>query len=822
MEKNDMKTKWMSLFALLGLLALVACGGSADTPAATSEPAPAATSAPAEPTAAPATETAPASDLTLTVWADDTRTPVIEALGAQFTEEYGVTVVVQQVGFGDIRENFTVAAPAGEGPDIIIGAHDWLGELATSGLLEEIDLGDKEGDFSPAAVDAFRYNGVLYGLPYAVENVAFFYNKDIIETPPTTWTEVQELAAELEAEGVVQYGYVLQPGDAFHFMPIQTAFGGYVFGTNDDGYNANDVGLDSPGSIAAAQWLEGMITEGHLSADLDWDAVHGLFESGEAAMMITGPWAVGRFKEAGVNYGIANLPSETQDSSPFLGVQGFMVSAFSKDPLLAQAFLTEFVATEEAMTEIFASGDRPPAHLAVLEALTDPDLLAFGEAGVNGRAMPAIPEMGAVWGAWGDAVTIIFQGQQAADEAFLNAAEQVRTAIGAPEPTPVPEPTQEAVAPVDTGYDINLTIWADDTRTPVIEALGKQFSEEYGVGIIVQQVGFGDIRENFTVAAPAGEGPDIIIGAHDWLGELATSGLLEEIDLGANEAEFSPAAVDAFRYNGVLYGLPYAVENVAFFYNKDLIETPPTTWTEVQELAAELEAEGLVQYGYVLQPGDAFHFMPIQTAFGGYVFGQTDEGYDATDVGLDSEGAIAAAQWLEGMIADGHLSADLDWDAVHALFESGEAAMIITGPWAVGRFKESGVNYGIANLPGETQESSPFLGVQGFMVSAFSSDPLLAQAFLTEFVATEEAMTQIFASGDRPPAHLGVLESLTDPDLLAFGEAGVNGRAMPAIPEMGAVWGAWGDAITIIFQGQQDAQAAFENAAAQVREAIGQ
>jgi maltose-binding protein MalE len=426
---------WYSKLTLLTLLALMvaACGGSstpAPAPAATSAPAEA-TAAPAEPTAAPAPTVAPTTgaDVTLTIWADDTRTPVIEALGAQFTEEYGVGIVVQQVGFGDIRENFTVAAPAGEGPDIIIGAHDWLGELATSGLLEEIDLGDKEGDFSPAAVDAFRYNGVLYGLPYAVENVAFFYNKDIIETPPTTWTEVQELAAELEAEGVVQYGYVLQPGDAFHFMPIQTAFGGYVFGTNENGYDASDVGLDSEGSIAAAQWLEGMIADGHLSADLDWDAVHGLFESGEAAMMITGPWAVGRFKEAGVNYGIANLPGETEDSSPFLGVQGFMVSAFSKDPLLAQAFLTEFVATEEAMTQIFASGDRPPAHLGVLESLTDPDLLAFGEAGVNGRAMPAIPEMGAVWGAWGDAVTIIFQGQQDADEAFINAADQVRNAI---------------------------------------------------------------------------------------------------------------------------------------------------------------------------------------------------------------------------------------------------------------------------------------------------------------------------------------------------------------------------------------------------------
>ena len=442
--------KWYLRLTLLALLALlvVACGGTAtpaptEVPVATEAPAEEPTEAPmeepteepvAEPTEAPMeepTETATDTgyDVNLTIWADDTRAPVIQELGAAFSEEYGVGIIVQQVGFGDIRENFTVAAPAGEGPDIIIGAHDWLGELATSGLLAEIDLGDKAADYAPAAIDAFTYDGVLYGLPYAVENVAFFYNKDIIETPPTTWSEVQALATELEDAGTVTYGYVLQPGDAFHFMPIQTAFGGYVFGTDENGYNSDDVGIDSPGSLAAAEWLEGMVTDGHLSADLDWDAVHGLFETGEAAMIITGPWAVSRFKEAGVNYGIANLPGETQESSPFLGVQGFMVSAFSKDPLLAEAFLTEFVATEEAMGQIFASGDRPPAHLAVLAGLEDPDLIAFGAAGENGRAMPAIPEMGAVWGSWGDAITLIFQAQQPADEAFTNAAEQIRTAI---------------------------------------------------------------------------------------------------------------------------------------------------------------------------------------------------------------------------------------------------------------------------------------------------------------------------------------------------------------------------------------------------------
>ena len=369
-------------------------------------------------------------ETTLTVWADDTRSGVIEELGREFAAEFGVGIEVQQVGFGDIKDNFIVAAPAGEGPDIIIGAHDWLGELSTSGLLADLDLGDKTADYAPAAIQAFNYEGSLYGLPYAVENVAFFYNRDIVPEAPTTWTEVQELATQLEEEGTVDYGYILQPGDAYHFMPIQTAFGGYVFGLNEDGtYNPNDVGIDDEGSLAAAQWLEGMITAGHLSAETDWDIAHGLFESGEAAMLITGPWAVGRFQDAGLNYGIASLPSERQDSAPFLGVQGFMVNAFSDNEILAEAFLTEFIATQEAMQSLFDAGDRPPAHLGVLAGVEDPDILAFGEAGSTGRAMPAIPEMSSVWGSWGDAITLTFQEQQTGEEAFTNAARQVREAL---------------------------------------------------------------------------------------------------------------------------------------------------------------------------------------------------------------------------------------------------------------------------------------------------------------------------------------------------------------------------------------------------------
>lgn len=428
------RSLWLTLL-LVGAMVLAACGSPA--PAAPAAPAaPTATTAPAAapaaPTEAPAVE-APAADAAaaLTIWADDTRAPILEALGAQFEAQYGLRVVVTEKAFGNIRDDLKVAGPTGEGPDIIIGAHDWLGELAENGLLAEIELGDKAGLFLPAAVQAFVYDGKLYGMPYATENVAFVYNPELVPTAPATWSEVTEIAAQLEADGVVAQGYIIQENDPYHFFPIMTAFGGYVFGITEAGYDASDVGIDSPGSLAAAAWLDAMYKAGHLKAGaaVNYDLMHAAFEAGDAAMMITGPWALPRIRESGIPYAVSALPGETEPAKPFLGVQGFMVSAFSKDILLAQTFLQEFVATQETMQAIFDADPRPAAFLPVREAIADPDIAAFAAAGEVGLAMPAIPEMSAVWTSWGNAMQLV--GQQTVDPetAFTEAAEQIRAAI---------------------------------------------------------------------------------------------------------------------------------------------------------------------------------------------------------------------------------------------------------------------------------------------------------------------------------------------------------------------------------------------------------
>ncbi len=151
--------------------------------------------------------------------------------------------------------------------------------------------------------------------------------------------------------------------------------------------------------------------------------------------------------------------------------------------------------------------------------------------------------------------------------------------------TPTETPVVETEAPVAT-----LRIWADEQRAPVLSELGAEFQAEYGVEVVVENI--SGIRDQFLVAAPAGEGPDIIVLAHDQLPALTASGLIAELDLGAKAAEFDPESLKAFTYEGKLYGMPYARENLGFFYNADLVTEVPTTWQGVYDLSRTLIDEG--------------------------------------------------------------------------------------------------------------------------------------------------------------------------------------------------------------------------------------
>lgn len=374
-----------------------------------------------------------AQDAGLTLWVyDDGRLEILTQLGQDFEAEYGVPVTVEVVDLTEIRNAMTLGAASGQGPDMIIIPHDNLGPIVENGAAAPIDLGDKAENFLPAALDGFTYNGQLYGVPLAVENIGFFRNVELVPEAPMTWDEVEAIGMELLDNGDIDTVIGL-PDLTYNSYPIYTSFGGYIFGRDAEGsFTAEDIGMNNEGMVAGLTWIQHMIDEGAVSENVDWEAAHVQFETGRSAFIMTGPWAINRFDTAGVPYAISAFPAAEEGGEPgypFLGVQGLVINANKENAVLAQVFAVDFLTTEEHYQAIFDAEPRPSAWATIFESASDPNTAGFNEAGANAVPMPSIPAMGYVWDAWVNAGALVAQGELEPQEALDAAVEQILTQI---------------------------------------------------------------------------------------------------------------------------------------------------------------------------------------------------------------------------------------------------------------------------------------------------------------------------------------------------------------------------------------------------------
>ena len=90
--------------------------------------------------------------------------------------------------------------------------------------------------------------------------------------------------------------------------------------------------------------------------------------------------------------------------------------------------------------------------------------------------------------------------------------------------------------------DADLVLWLDETRATALKPIVDKFAEEQGVTTQIVEVAGDQLRAAVAQTAPQGTGPDIFAGAHDWTGELAESGILAPINLGASAENYNPAA----------------------------------------------------------------------------------------------------------------------------------------------------------------------------------------------------------------------------------------------------------------------------------------
>lgn len=358
----------------------------------------------------------------LLIWmGGDKGDALLQEVVAQFTADLGVEVVVEVAD--PLTDKFQQAAATGDGPDIVLWAHDRFGEWAAGGLIQPVDPSQEMTDgILASAWDAVSFGGKVWGYPVNVEAIGLVYNKDLIDTPPATFEEIKDLAVP-EGVSAILWDY----NNTYFTMPMLMANGGFAFQKVDGVFDGKNTGVNNEGAMMGANVLKSLFDDGVMPAGVDYGVMDGAMAKGETAMVINGPWSWAGYKGAGINIGVAPLPTVNgQVSPPFLGVPAFAVNAATPNKDLVIELLENYILTDEGLAHWNANGSLGAlADISAGQAQEDPLVKATIANAANGIPMPSNPEMGAFWGAMGPALTNITTGVQSPEDALNDAAKRI-------------------------------------------------------------------------------------------------------------------------------------------------------------------------------------------------------------------------------------------------------------------------------------------------------------------------------------------------------------------------------------------------------------
>ena len=359
-----------------------------------------------------------------------------------------------------------------------------------------------------------------------------------------------------------------------------------------------------------------------------------------------------------------------------------------------------------------------------------------------------------------------------------------------------------------------ITIWMSaDKGAKQLEEAAARFTEELGIPVVIESP--EPIPDKFPQAAATGDGPDVVLWAHDRFGEWAASGLLAPVDLSSSFKEgVSDIALEAVTFNGETWAWPISLEAIALIYNKEYVSEPPKSFEEIASMETP-DGVGKIMWDY----NNTYFTMPLLAAGGGYAFQKKDGVFDGKDTGVNNEGARKGAALLKSMIDDGTMPKGVDYGIMDTAMNKGEVAMVISGPWAWGNLETSGIDYGVAPLPSvDGSPSVPFVGVYAAAVNAASPNKDLVKELFENYLLTEEGLTAWNAENS-----LGALANTamqeaqsSDERIAATIEAAKAGTPMPSNPEMGKFWSAMEPALAAITNGQQEPKAALDGAAQRI------
>lgn len=344
----------------------------------------------------------------------------IDEIKGDFEKKYKVKVKVKIDNMIGNLEKLPIKGPIGTAPDIMLAPYDRVGGLSSEGQIIEVKLPD-EKDYDMTSKKLVTNNKKTYGVPFVIETLVLYYNKDLITNSPKTFNDLEKLNEDSK------YNYLKEEGKSIGFLTnftnlyfsygLLSGYGGYIFG--NEGTNIYDIGLGNLGTVEGLKYIKKWYDswpKNMQDSKKSGKFIEKNFCKKRTAAIIEGPWAANYYKKKRVNYGVSKIPTLPNGNKyeAFAGGKAWVISSYSKEKDLSQKFI-EYLSTIEHQKKLFDRGQEVPAGLLARKyaikkgsELTKAVIDQFE----SDKPMPNISEMTEVWDLGEEMLTKVAKGDR--------------------------------------------------------------------------------------------------------------------------------------------------------------------------------------------------------------------------------------------------------------------------------------------------------------------------------------------------------------------------------------------------------------------------
>ena len=241
--------------------------------------------------------------------------------------------------------------------------------------------------------------------------------------------------------------------------------------------------------------------------------------------------------------------------------------------------------------------------------------------------------------------------------------------------------------------------------------------------------------------------------------EFAAAGWILPLDRFQPAAtEFFPATIEANRWKGSLYALPWFVDVGMLYWRTDLLDAAPTTFGEISSAVARAQREHGVPFGFVWSGA---RYEGLVTVFLEYLNGFGGRFTDAAGrVTVDSDAGIRGLTALRDTIYRDRVSPPdvLAWqeEQTRFAFQSGRAVIMRNWPYAYPLLADQAASrvagkFAVALMPHAAGAASvATLGGQQLAINAHSRHPDLAYALIEDLTSPEQMVERARMAGEYP------------------------------------------------------------------------